>query len=299
MRGIRAPSGQRGMVLVLVLWVVVLVTALAGAALLATRVEVSQARGLVAQIQARYAAEAGLHRAAFELRASDPERRWLGDGRTYQTRIGEADLEIQIVDETGKLDLNGADHLTLASFFQGSGLTEREALALASRIVDWRDPDDLVTEPGGAEADGYRQARLRHVPRNQPFGTVNELMQVLGVDYDIFRRLAPSLTIHSGMNRPSANYAELPTLLALFPNLPALELENFVARRQQLRPGQTLSLPDGTTIVVQGGGLSFTVRSSATVPDGTRASLEATIQLGVGSVAGRPFRILRWRDDES
>ncbi len=58
-------------------------------------------------------------------------------------------------------------------------------------------------------------------------------------------------------------------------------------------------MPDGTVLVVSGGGLSFSVQVRATLDSGERADLEATIQLGMGSVGGRPFRVLRWRDSES
>jgi general secretion pathway protein K len=290
---------QRGLVLVLVLWVSVLITVLASAYILSARIEATQARTLVATAQARYAAEAGLYRAAWELRSTDPQNRWIADGRSYQTRFGRAELDIRIHDETGKLDLNGSDQLTLAQFFESNGLPTRDATALAARIMDWRDPDDLITEPGGAEKADYTAEGLAWEPRNRPFETINEVMQVLGVDYELYRRLEPSLTIHSGMNRPAPAFASAEVLAALYPQVPLEQLQELVRQRQQLAPGQSVTMPDGMVLVVSGGGLSFTIQVRATLDSGERADLEATVQLGMGSVGGRPFRVLRWRDSES
>lgn len=295
----RMRSAQRGMVLVLVLWIVVLLTVLSASYVYSARVESTQARTLINTVRARYAAEAGLYRAAYELRATNPQTRWIGDGRPYEVRFDDAIVAIEIYDETGKLDLNGSDQITLVGYFRGMGMSEQEANALTNKIIDWRDPDEIATLPGGAEIDEYRSEGLNYGPRNRPFETINELMQVLGVGYEYFQQLQNSITIHSGMNRPAATFASAQTLRALYPESSPEQLDAFVLQRQQTPAGQSLTLPDSSVVVVQGGGLSFTVRSTATLASGSKATLEATIQLGQSSVGSRPFRVLRWRDGES
>ncbi len=48
-----------------------------------------------------------------------------------------------------------------------------------------------------------------------------------------------------------------------------------------------------------GGGLTYSVKSRAKLPNGASTVLDATIRMGGVSSAGRPFVILRWRDGET
>jgi general secretion pathway protein K len=291
---------QRGVALVMVLWVSVLITVLLASFSLSARIETLQGRNLLDTVRARYAAEAGLHRAAYELRGSDPLQRWVPDGRVYPMQFEDAEIEIEIYDETGKVDLNVSDLSTLVALFATVAETERDAEALAAAVMDWRDPDDLLN-PNGAEANDYKGAGLAYVPRNAPFETVSELQQVIGMSYEMYRELEPMITIYSGRAQPNPAYAS-PEVLRLFPGMTDAALQSFVQMRQMppLAGGTPppLAMPDGTPVLAQGGGLTYTIRSRAKLPGDASAELEATIRLGASAVARRPFRILRWRDGE-
>jgi general secretion pathway protein K len=130
---------------VVVLWVLVLLSITVGIYAILARTESLQARFLFDETAARYAAEAGIHRAVFEMRSTDWETRWVPDGRPYQMPFGEAEVEIRITDESGKINLNAADAELLTDFFISRGVDELEALHLADAILDWRDP---TTCPG-------------------------------------------------------------------------------------------------------------------------------------------------------
>jgi general secretion pathway protein K len=79
--------------------------------------------------------------------------------------------------------------------------------------------------------------------------------------------------------------------------------QQLIAARQQIQPGQpgaaTLTLPDGTPIMANGGGNTYTVKSRATLANGASTVLDASIRLGGIGAAGRPYTVLRWRDDET
>ena len=77
---------QQGIALVMVLWVSVLIAVLLASFSLSARVEALQGRNLLDATRARYAAEAGLHRAVYEMRSSNPELRWVADGRGRRRR---------------------------------------------------------------------------------------------------------------------------------------------------------------------------------------------------------------------
>lgn len=298
------PSRQKGVALVLVLWISVLITVLLASFSLSARVEALQGRNLLDATRARYAAEAGLHRATYELRGNNPDTRWVADGRVYPFEFEGAEIEVQLYDETGKVDLNVAEPLLLAALFEIAGeLQKPDAEALAAAVVDWRDPDDLVGV-NGAEAREYKAAGRKYKPRNAPFETVSELQQVLGMSFELYRELEPLLTIYSGRAQPNPAFAA-PEVLQLLPGMNSGLVEMFVQQREAVPTGPAgsagpgLSLPDGTPVVAQGGGLTYTIRSRAQLPGGANASLEATVRLGASMVARRPFRIVRWRDGES
>jgi general secretion pathway protein K len=170
---------------------------------------------------------------------------------------------------------------------------------LADAVLDWRDADDLP-QPHGAEIGEYRAAGLSYGPRNAPFQTDSEVQQVLGMNYEIYRRIEPAITIYGSGGLPNPAYAPLEALRAL-PGMTDELAQQLIQARQQIPPGQPLSglhLPDGTPIMANPGGNTYTIRSRATLANGANAVLDASIRLGGVGAGGRPYTVLRWRDDE-
>lgn len=292
---------QRGVALILVLWVIALMSVLLGSFALIARTENLESRHLFDTTTARYAAEAGLERAVYELRNPDPLTRWVGDGRPYEFAFDNALVHVELTDESGKIDINSADDVLLQSLFVSIGANTDQAAALSDAIQDWRDPDDVV-RPHGAEAAEYKTAGLSYVPRNAPFQTVSEVQQVFGMNYELYARIEPAITIYAGGGAPNPAYAPLQALLALPGMTPELA-QQLIQARQQVAPGQSgaaaLTLPDGTPIVANGGGNTYTVMSRAMLANGASTVLDASIRLGGVGAAGRPYTVLRWRDDET
>lgn len=302
----RVPSlRQRGVAFLLVLWVIAMLSVLLASFALIARTELVQARHLFDTAQARYAAEAGLDLAVYELRKGDPASRWVGDGRPYSFGFGNADVEVKITDDSGKIDINTPNEQTLRNLFASRGLDAERAQALAAAILDWTDPDD-DTRINGAEIAQYKSAGLSYGPRNAPFDTVTELQQVLGMNYELFRQIEPALTIYSGQGAPNLAYAPLEALLAQEGMTPECA-EQIIAWRQSLQPGDPAA-PSPPPCAVEagisvqlagGGGLTYSVQSRAKLPNGASTTLDATIRMGGINAAGRPYVILRWRDGEN
>ncbi|GAA0714299.1 type II secretion system protein GspK [Dokdonella soli] len=291
----------RGVAFVLVLWVIAMLAILLGSFSLVARTENLQSRHLFDTTQARYAAEAGLNLAVFELRKADPLERWVADGRPYTFGYGDAELEVSITDDSGKIDINAADGAMLTNLLVAHGIELDKAQALSDAILDWREPGE-AKRPNGAKAADYKAAGLSYGPANAPFNTVSELQQVLGMDYALYAQLEPALTIYSGRNQPSAAFAPLEALEALPGMTPEIARE-LIRQRQALAPGDIagagLTLPDGTPLIAGGGGLTYSVKSRAKLPNGASTTLDATIRMGGINTAGRPYVILRWRDRET
>jgi len=295
MKNIRRINSQHGIALVLVLWILLLLTIVTGSFALMARMDRLEAHSLLHGTQARLSAQSAINLAVLALRDPDDETRMLADGRVYQTDLDGVLVEVSAIDERGKLDINATDELTLANLFVGHGLELDMAELLAAAVLDWRDEDELE-RVNGAEEDAYLAAGLEVGPANRPFMMTEELLQVIGMDYELYRRLEPAITVFSRTPAPDPAFAPVEALLAL-PDITYEEAVNFVEERNSQLPGESLGteLPNGVVVMEQGRGVTYSIEAKATMPNGVWEQLQATIRLG-GNRSGSPYRVLRWRE---
>jgi len=295
MIGTRYMGSQRGIALVLVLWVLLLLTIITGSFALMARMDRLEANTLLSGTQARMSAEAAINLAALALRDPNDESRMLADGRAYEMELDGVKVEIQAIDERGKLDINAADELTLANLFTGHGMDLNDAELLAAAVLDWRDEDELE-RVNGAEVEAYFAAGLQVGPANRPFLMTEELLQVIGMQYELYRKLEPGITVFSNNDQPDPAFAPVEALMAM-PDITYDEAVNFVQERNSQQIGESLGteLPNGVVVMEQGRGVTYSIEARATMPNGVWEQLQATIRLG-GNRSGSPYRVLRWRE---
>ena len=288
-------SRQNGIALVLVLWVLLLLTIITGSFALMARMDRLEAHSLLAGTQARMSAEAAINLAVLALRDPLDETRMRADGRVYQQELDGVVIEVSAIDERGKLDINAADELTLANLFIGNGMDIDDAELLAAAVLDWRDADELE-RVNGAEDDAYLAAGLQVGPANRAFMMTEELLQVIGMQYELYRKIEPGITTFSGTAQPDPAFAPVEALMAM-PDITYDEAVNFVQERNSQVAGESLgtTLPNGVVVMEQGRGVTYSIKARATMPNGVWEQLQATIRLG-GSRNGIPYRILRWRE---
>jgi len=286
---------QSGVALVMVLWILLLVTISSGAYTLMARMDQLEAHTVMWSTRARLAAEAGMNMAILALRDPDEERRWVPDGRPYELEYAEALIELQVTDERGKVNLNEADEETLVRLFVNNGVEENDAVMLAAAVLDWTDIDDIV-RPNGAEAAEYSSEGFSGGPANRPFIMTEELLQVMGLPWELYEIMLPGLTVWSRNNLPDPAFAPMEALLAL-PDITPEQAAEFVENRQSqdFNNDLSLSLPSGQVAMATGRGLTYSIISKATMPNGVWDQIETTIQLGA-TPDGFPFKILRWQE---
>lgn len=277
---------QRGVALLIVLWGCTLLAIMLGGFAALARTEGLQARYQFAQTQAHYAAEAGVMRAIEGLQTTDINARWIADGRLYVFPFDHANVNITIVDEDGKVDLNAASDDVLTGLFKAAGAPDAKAAALSSAVQDWRRPGDAAL-PNGAKKPQYESAGLDYGPRNGPFATVEEGRMVLGMDEKTWAAVAPAITIWSGRERPNTEHAQ-PLALAAIPGLGSEGAAAILATRAQA----------GGASVAGGNGVTHTIHAEAFLDDGTRSSLTATIRLRGIRSGNQPYAVLRWREGD-
>lgn len=292
---------RRGLALVLVLWVLALLLAVVGAFALGARIEALQGRNARGQVQARWAAEAGIEWAAQRMRDPQLARRLVPDGRAYPVPFEGAQVQVAVHDESGKLDLNTADPESLARLFEFFGEDEERALSLADAIADWRDPDDLL-RLRGAEDGEYAAADLPYGAKDAPFAGVDELQRVLGMSAELYARAAPYLTVFSG-RAVNAAFAEAPVLAAL--DLDPATAEQYLADRARWTPdsGEPPPPPGGgeagaAGAVTAAGSGTYSIEGRAILADATRVDLRLTLRVGVPDRFGRVYTVLDRREGD-
>jgi general secretion pathway protein K len=222
-------------------------------------------------------ADAGVQRAVFEMyRTDNSPDAWKRDGSTYDWSFDSVPVKVEIRDESAKIDINTAADALLRGLFLSQGLADDEAAAIVDAILDWRDPDSFK-RPNGAEEAEYRAAGLPYRPANAPFQAIEELQLVLGMRPDIYRRVAPLITVFSRQAGINPQLATREVLLAL-PGMTSDTVDEYLVRREAARE-QGLPLPP----FPQAGAYtsSYTmlasVRSEARLDDGTVFAREAVV----------------------
>lgn len=288
---------QRGVALVLVMWVAILLTVIAASFMFEARTDALVVRNSISTARAEAAADAGVSRAIYELyRTDNSPDAWRRDGGTREWTFDAIPVRIELRDESGKIDINTAADPLLRGVLLSVGLNEDEAAKLLDAILDWRDADSLK-RLNGAEEPEYRAAGLPYKPANAPFQAIEELQLVLGMRPDIYRKLAPLVTVFSRQAGVNTQVASREVLLAI-PGITSQIVDEFIANREQAR-SNGLPGPILREAVAFNAGLTMaaTIRSEARLDDGTVFVREAVALLR--PTPRRPVTYLAWREGSS
>ena len=237
-------------------------------------------------LAAHNAARAGVEYALTRIEHADPRLRWQPNGQPYAWRYAGAEVEIRIVDENGKVDLNQADPVLLANLLRALGVDQLEAPRLASAVLDWRDPDQLTQPGGGAEDRDYASAGRAYGAKDAQFESIAELQQILGFTPDLYALLEPHVTIHGNLPRPDPAFASAPVLDAI-----GLDGASVVAARGQADPA--LEAPGAS------GSGTYSIDSLARLADGRQSLLRVVVRAGGNDVPGMVYTALRWEEGAS
>ncbi len=302
-------SQLKGFALVLVLWVLSLLTIMAGSFALSMRREAAIVSGSSHNAQAMAIAESGLAVAELMLLNPDQLQRWRTDGSLYQLDYVESTVRIRLFAEAGKIDLNSADQTSLQNLMTYAPLDKELQTKLVNALLDWRDADELV-QLDGAEKDEYKKAGLSYQPSNKPFQSIEELQLVLGMTEHVFKWLENRITVYSGQPKVDLTQATKEVLQVL-PGIDAGLIDSYLKVRTENAInglpapqfetfGASLS---GTTILPQAipaqampatqSGM-ITVVTEALLADGSTANIKVLIKKVEATGAGL-FEVQRWQ----
>jgi general secretion pathway protein K len=119
-----------------------------------------------------------------------------------------------IVDEERKININLTSNPDVLKrlFQEVTDLSERESIALAESIFDWKDEDDARYQ-SGAESRYYESNNPPYRPKNANFGALEELLLVKGMTPSIFHKIKPFVTLYSS-GLINVNTASRPIFIA-------------------------------------------------------------------------------------
>jgi general secretion pathway protein K len=287
----RYSDGERGFVIVAMLW---LLAALAALALIFSAYLANSTRALALNdtaLQAEALVSAGVELTAYQLVAADEARPTRG---AFHTQLNRADLSVSFVSEAARIDLNAAPKELLAGLLSVLGASVEDATQYADRIIGWRTRATQGTD--NKEDALYLAAGRSYSPRQAPFSHVNELGLVLGLPPALVERALPFVTVFSGA--PSVDVLNAaPEVVAALPGMTPLVLKQFLNDRG--------SLPnDPTAIATALGGAkgsatiqksqAYRLRVRVRFPNGREAASDVVISL---SGDEDPYRVLSWQND--
>ena len=214
-------NNQKGIALMAVLWVLVILIALATEFAFSMKMEVNTTRNHKEDTEGYYLSKAGLNLALAELfktarfHSIHKEHGWItgkivpvatdpdasptteSQGETETAVqdfdiVNRTDIELEngtitytIRDENGKISINSADKNTLNKLLEYSGVEDKiERSTISDSILDWIDADKNH-RLNGAEDDYYRKQSPPYLSKNGKIETMDELLKIRGITKEI------------------------------------------------------------------------------------------------------------------
>ena len=289
---------HRGLAMVIVLWIISLLTIMAGSFTLTMRRETTVISAIKDNAVALALAETGVTVAQQMMLLPDHEKRWATNGQVYHFNYQESKIRVKILAAHGKVDINTAEESILTQLLSVTELEEEAQQALVNAIMDWRDDDDLIRIQG-AEKKQYDEAGLTYQPRNKAFQSIDELQMVLGMTADLFKKIQPLVTIYSGLKKVDIRFAS--------GQIKQLISGNQLEGETDINPDEIESEVIKKTPPVALKHV-YTIISQAQLFDDMTATLQVTLKKVSKTAQSGAFQIINWQtlyedhslfDDES
>ena len=295
---------ERGVVLLVVVWALVVLMVVAIELGRTARVEGLSTDVYQQEVKTYYLAVAGLNRVLYQLIRTSQQGRTrnlqddyrlgprdrLGDGQWRNEPYGEGGYQVRVSDETGKININQADELILRQTFTNLDFDPDFGDALADAILDWRDPDALE-RLNGVESEYYLEQDISYPAKDGTLDTIDELLLIRDVSQDLFyNTLNRVFTVYG--NARSGNMANTQTANALV--LRAIQGVDAETAEETIRQRRKNCGEEFLDATAARGGLPtiVTIESVGYLHTGRITRRLA----GVIDRTGSQYRMLRWQD---
>lgn len=283
----RLAARDHGLALVAVLWMTAALSLLVGGLLSLARAEVKAAQVRGAAAEAIALGDAAIQLAVLDWRTATPPPDSL---RRADYMLEGRVIAVRVVPATGYINLNAApEPLLRALLTLGGGLDPAVAGVLAQHLIDWRDADDAAL-PEGAEAPAYAAANVAWRPRNGRLLVPEDLLQVLGFDFDLFERIRPYVTVWAGAAAGVNPLAAPPEVLAVLAGGNHALAGRIAAARDAGDRSMDLTALDPAFL--DQGGVGSVLHVEAEVPVGELRALRGRWIVAAPDAGGAPWQTL-------
>jgi general secretion pathway protein K len=270
----RIGRGNGGVALVAVLWIVAALSILVTGMVQAQRDEIKQVSSGRQVVQAAAAGSAAVQLVLQELAAQPAQIAGL---RRVEVKYDDLMIPVEVMPLNGLIDLNRAPEPLLAAMFGvAGGLEVDQANALAKSLVASRQPG-----PGRARGPRYE--------------AIEDLLQLQGVDFDLYARLVPLVTTDS-LGRGRVNPMAAPRdVLAVLAKGDAERAARIAEQRDAGQVGiDTTNL--SAEFLDNAGTTRLRLRAWVSLADGRRLISTRMVDLTRAASDGVPWRIFNADD---
>jgi general secretion pathway protein K len=321
------PAGQRGVALIVVLWIFIFLFVVAFEFSTAAREEAGAAHRFNEETEGYYLAVAGFERGLYDVLnqprgntvPEQPQRDDVLDGAWREHTLGAGSFRVRLVDEGGKININRVSEEVLRRVFTHIGIEDARRDTLVDAIMDWRDEDELH-RANGAENEYYAALVPAYTAKNGPLDSVDDLLWIKGMTRELFFGWSESMgtnpdqprgvalrdvfTIDSPIDRVNLRTASAEVIHALV-GIPLERCRAFVEERKKLSDKTLTDL-----LPLLGIGASDAAMQSFIFTNPSIVAVEAEGRPHEARVArrvkgvvrlggGRGFEILRWLDRDT
>jgi len=259
----RERSGERGIALIVALWGGAILAVVVMSVLQLTRADARLQRGSADVVELGSVADAAVNMTILAM-MSPPQTRPTVNTGPAPVIFGGTTVQVSIMDESGKIDLNMVSAAGLRQLLVVAGLDGGQAEAMAEQIIARR-----TTSSGG-----------------RPFQSVEGLQLVPGMTPALYERVVPMLTVYSQSPWLDPAYSS-PEALGAFRAFDSGADSAWRRLIEERTGSRTPSKKPGVVL-----GHAFTITAQAVSADGARFTRVAVVRLT--GQAKSPLLIYRW-----
>jgi general secretion pathway protein K len=283
--------GERGFIVIAVLWILAALAALALIYLTYVTNTAVMVNVNTDRLQADALMSAGIELAAYRLTAQNEATR--PTSGTFDARVGAGRVNVTFRSEAARIDLNVAPKQLLAGLMTAVGVAAEDASVYADRIMAWRSS----TEPGleNPEDSYYRTLGAPYLPRHAPFPHADELWLVRGIPPAVVERVLPFVTVFSNMRTVNVLDAA-PQVVAALSDMSPQTLQQVLRDRADPNVDQRslVGLAGGAANATTTGSKAYRLIVNVESPAHRRSSSEIVILLLESG--DEPYRVLSWHN---
>ncbi|MBI4823697.1 MAG: general secretion pathway protein GspK [Nitrospirae bacterium] len=301
-------KSEKGIALLMTLWVLVLLLVIGLNLLLSTRHGSKSTRNFKEETLSYYSAISAYEEALGSLLLDkDPAVDFIDENGTFWTdkeraisgkkTYGNVLVEIKVSDEEARFNINTMNEDMLRKLFAYSRIPEEEIQGLIDSLSDWKDPDDLH-HLSGAEGDYYKTLKTPYVAKNSFLDTPDEILLIKGFKPEYLygseetSALYPLITTHS--MAVNINTASKETLGLT--GLSDTDIENIMKLRTKDVGGLRVIPAVTPGIGLTTASSNFRLEITASIPGSSQTvKLTAIVKRSVGT-KGPEMKTIYWKE---